>query len=269
LKIIHRIFSFLFTLLAFPLSGQTLEFYNQFNIQTYTSISVDRGDNLFIASSTGTIEKYNHDGELLLTYSSGRITPVVNLEAGLTNKIFAFYNDLQQFLILDRFMSPISDLHLPQNLIGYGRNASLAPDNNIWIIDDHDFSLKKYSPHYAEILVSTPFDLILDIDNYNITDIAEYQNRLYISDTSKGLLIFDNLGNYLDTYQIKGLNRLTFYNEYLLVLSGDELQFIHLYNNQNKQIKVSHISKSKEVACGKNSLFFLAPHEVLVYLINP
>ncbi|MFC2125824.1 hypothetical protein ACFLU5_13535 [Bacteroidota bacterium] len=268
MKKAHRISIFISLILTSPVSGQSLEFYNRFEIPSYTSLSIDRGDFLFIAESSGSIQKYDWDGNLVLTFSSGRIAPVTNLEARMTNKIFVFYNDLQQYLVLDRFMTSISDLHLPPDLIGYAHIATLAPDNNVWIIDDNDFSLKKFSPQYSEVLLITPFDLLLDNDNYAIEDMTEYQNRLYISDKYKGILVFDNMGNYLDTKPYMGIDELSFYRDYLLVSHFDTLQFIDLYRFEKKQFKIEDLSDWEQVVCGGEYIYFLKGGDAFVYRID-
>ena len=222
-----------------------------------------------MAESAGSIHKYDWDGNLLLTYSSGRITNVTNLDARMTSKIFVFYNDLQQYLILDRFLSPISDLHFPRDLIGYGHNATLAPDNNIWVIDDNDFSLKKFSPQYSENILITPFDLLLDNDKYNIEDITEYQNRLYIGDTYNGILVFDNLGNYLHTIPVRDLKKLSFYRNYLLVTNRNKLNLIDIYNSENKQININEGFEWDQVISGEEYMYFLNDGDISVYRIEP
>jgi hypothetical protein len=259
LKKALRVTTFLLLIQVSPAFSQSIEFYNRFNIPSYTSLSINRGDFLFVAENSGSVLKYDWDGNKVLTYSSDRIAPISNLEAIMTSKIFIFFNDLQQYLILNRFMSLISDLHFPPDIIGFGRNATLATDNNIWVIDDNDFSLKKFSPQYSEILLVTSFDLLLDDTRYDIKDIAEYQNRLYICDAYKGILVFDNMGNYLDSISERNINKLSFYRNYLISTNGQTLNFINLYG----------LPGWENVVCGEGFIYLINKGEVSVYRINP
>ena len=250
------------------LNGQTLKFYKQFTIPDVINASIDQGDNLFIAERSGNVHKYNQDGQLILSYSPAHASQVTNLEAWETHKIFLFFNDLQRFLILDRFLSPISDLQLPSYLVGYAKLATLSPDNMLWVIDEIDLSLKKYTPQYKQILSVTSLDFLRTNDSCELTDIKMYQNRLYISDPAEGVFVFDNLGNYLKTLPVTGVKKMNFYRDCLLIPDTNEVKLYNIYNAEFESDSFNYTKSWKEIICGNKYLYFLADKQITVFQIN-
>ncbi|MES2731868.1 MAG: hypothetical protein V4714_08970 [Bacteroidota bacterium] len=211
-------------------NAQSLELLREVKIQTSVSVSLDRYNRIFVGDEKGNINQYDTLGKVLLTYSPSRVVRFSLIEAWKTTKVFAFSRDLQQYTLLDRFLVPIGQYPLDENNMGFARIATLSADDNLWLFDEVDFSLKKYDWRSQAITINAPMNLVLDTRDYDLNFMREYQNMLFINDRNSGILVFDNLGNYKKKLYFKGLTAFGMLNEELYFLQDNQLRFFHLYN---------------------------------------
>lgn len=198
-------------------------------IKEVTNVSADRYGNLYLCDKQYNITKYSADGKKEETYSPQKFAEITSFEAWSSINLMLFYKDYQEFILLDRFLTEKGSKSFNPDLVGFARVATLSYDNNIWLIDDQDFSLKKYDIKFNALLVNNPLDLILNPDTYQIVSIREYQNNIYANDVNSGILVFDNLGNYKKKIPIQGVSNISFYKDELYFIAGDSIHFEGLY----------------------------------------
>ena len=199
--------------------------------------SIDRQGHVYIASSNGDIDRYDPKGNLAYHFSPDQKGNVSLIEAWQGLRTFVFYRDFQQYLFLDRFLNAPNRLNLGNDLSRYYQWATLAGDNNLWLVDQQELSLKKFDIEINEFMLETPFNLNLDPENFELTHIREYQNLVFISDFNSGVLVFDNLGNYMETLSVTGLKYFSFNDSELLGISEDrKLKLIDIYSKQKREI---------------------------------
>jgi hypothetical protein len=192
-------------------------------------ISIDRYGLFYIADEEGNIYKYDTLGALQLTYSPSRKADVTIIDAWRNVNIFIFYRSLQEYVLLGRLMEPSPNEAISETEIGYARLATLSYDGNIWLIDETDFSLKKYNDSYSKVDLYTPLDLLLDPSLYDLNYMREYQNLVFVNDKNSGILIFDNMGIYKTKIPIKGLSYVGLNNDEIYFQEGDSVKFINIY----------------------------------------
>ncbi|MBC8110287.1 MAG: hypothetical protein H7Y04_04430 [Verrucomicrobia bacterium] len=207
-------------------------------IQKPTAVSVDRYGNIFVADVSGKIAYFDSTGKKIYEYSPSKIARVSLLESWRSVKTFVFYQDLQAFTLLNRFLVATAEQYRFSNAIGFARLATLANDDNLWVFDEADFSLKKYNPDNEQIILNVPLSLIVENKDYNFTFMREYQNLLFISDANSGILVFDNLGNYKKKIPVSGLKHFGFSGDELYFFKDDTLYFSHLYQTTERIIKL-------------------------------
>jgi len=232
------------------------------NIHT---VSLDRYGLFYTSDETGNIFKYDSLGNLLFTYSPQKKADVTLLEAWRNVNIFVFYRSFQEFILLDRFLSPSPTSRLERAHIGFARLATYSYDNNLWIIDESDFSLKKYNLAQGGIELNTPLDLLLDYKIYDMNYIKEYQNLVYINDKNSGILVFDNMGNYKNKIPIKGLSILGFYNDEIYYQEGDFIKFVNVYTYAERSEKLPESGDFKFILYTSSRLYLFSPTSVSVY----
>jgi len=211
------------------LSGQSLEFVRSIPFDKPQQVSLDRYNYLYMSDEKGNIKKYDEEGKFQVLYSPVKVSNIALLEAWNTIKVFLFYREYQEYVMLERFLTTKQNYVLDPIAIGFARMATLASDYNLWIFDDTDFSLKKYDQQYNKVLFSTPLDLLLKPKEYDIRHMREYQNQLFLSDLNSGVMVFDIFGNYKKRIPFQGISYFSFYNDYLTFISGTQIVWFDLY----------------------------------------
>ncbi|MCU0429885.1 MAG: hypothetical protein MUF42_07910 [Cytophagaceae bacterium] len=199
--------------------------------------TVDRYDFLYVAESNGDIHKLDSLGSKLFTWSPQKRAELTSIDAWRNVNVLLFYRNFQEILLLDRFLANHSTFRLSQfPEIGFARLVALSSDNNLWLIDEQDFSLKKFNLTYHQVTQNTSLDLLLDPDQYELSDLREYQNQVYLLDKRNNLLVFDIMGNYKNKIPVRGMQQLQFRNDELYYTDGDSLRFIHLYQYKTRSL---------------------------------
>lgn len=223
-------------LCSYNVSGQKLVLRSSTVISDPVAASIDRLNNIYIADKKGNLKQYTN-GQLQQIFSPQKSGSITLVEAWNPLKIFLFYADFQEYLFLDRFLTS-PQRYSSSEWSRFSGMMTISADNNLWVIDYVDFGLKKYDINFSQFTVTTPFDLILDPENHEISFIREYQNLVFISDKVSGILIFDNMGNYLRKISAKEINYFSFLGDYLYFIQGDELIVSHIYSSEKKVIKL-------------------------------
>ena len=221
--VLNAIFSF----------AQDLQLINTIDIQEPTEVSLDRVGNIYYAAFNGDIIKYDPFLKTELTFSPSNPNTTTILEAWQGLRVFSFHKDLQQFRLINRNLSLHEDYSFPQEIVSFVEIATPSYDNNIWLFDQVDFSLKKYDITTNRLWSTTPLNQILNPNNYEILFCKEYQNRLFISTRGRGILIFDNFGNYIKTFDYKGITFFNFWKDIMYFLVDNKLIKIDLYDENN------------------------------------
>lgn len=248
---------------------QQLELVSEVAIATPTSVSLDRYNHIFVADAKGNVTQYDENGKSLLRFSPSRVSGISLIEAWKSVQLFVFYRDFQQYTFLDRFLSPLQQSTMDENVVGFARIATVSSDDNLWIFDDTDFSLKKYDLQSQSITIHSPLGLVLDTKDYDITFMREYQNMLLISDRNTGILVFDNLGNYKKKLPFKGLAFFGLLNEELYFTDESQVRFFHLYNLTERTIALPKASASAlRVLAFDDKLALLYKEKLVIYRIK-
>jgi hypothetical protein len=230
-----------------------------------TAVSVDRYGFLYTANELGNIYKYDTTGVVLLDYSAPKKAEITLLEAWRKMNVFVFYRSIQEYVFLDRFLAPSPNGKLKASSIGFARLATPSYDNNLWVIDETDFSLKKYNLLSGIIELSTPMDLLLDPSHYDLNYIREYQNIVFVNDKNSGILLFDNMGNYRTKIPVTGLSMLNFYNDEICFLESNKLKFINSFTFSEREEVLPESDDYTYFAYATSRLYLVTKKGISVY----
>jgi hypothetical protein len=238
-------------------------------------VSIDTYFNFYVADDKGNVFKYDSMGNQLLRFSPSKKATVSLLESWRTVNIFLFYRDIQEYTILDRFLTTSSsNSTFRQNEednetgIGFARLASLALDNNLWIFDDEDFSLKKYNTRINKVILHTSLDLILNPSYYDLSFMREYQNLLFVNDKNSGILVFDNLGNYKTKLPYKGLSYFNFLGNNIYFISEGKLIIYDIYTSKQKSILLPGEKTYNYAPLSETKGYLFSSDSIEIYNVN-
>ena len=230
--------------------------------------SLDRRGGLYVADADNNVRQFGPEGLPLNTYAPPQPGHVAQLEAFNLNTTLVFYDDRQQLVLLDRFLTPLSELRLADYLDGTVRVATLAPDNQIWLLDESTLTLREFDPGTLRLVQSTPLDLLIGRTRPDFRFIRQYQNNTYLVDKTTGIYVFDNLGNYKKKLPLPGLSTVGFRGDELYYLAGDELRFFHLYNLTERAVALPPTGDAgppRQVLVGEQFAYLFTAQGVAVY----
>jgi hypothetical protein len=192
-----------------------------------THLSATRQGDFMAADIKGNVHRIDTGGKILLTYTPHGQGSIFNIEAWQGIRTLVFFKDFQQIQFLDRFLTYSERIPLPQDVVGFARCMTISSDEQLWLIDDTDFALKKIHSKNLNLISSTPLDLILPKGKYQFHFMREYQNQLYVADSSKGIFVFDNMGNYRRMLPIKA-SFFTFNGNDLIYFDQPQSRIVYL-----------------------------------------
>lgn len=200
-----------------------------------TAVSIDRSARVYIADQNGSVHKFDANGELLVTYSPERPGNIKSIEASSTLNVLLFYEDLQEYRFLDRFLTLTSTTAFSPDI--FASLVTGSADNNLWIFDDSDFNLKKININYNELEIISPLINIVKPDFYG-NALKEYQHLIFLSDMHTGVYVFDNLGNYIKILPLPNVGYFNFLANELYYLNDGAVHFYDLYTGEKRKIDI-------------------------------
>lgn len=246
--------------------AQTWTLQSEVRLEGLDKMSFDRRGQLYLSDQKGNIYQYSPLGLEKLNYSPPRQGKLSILEAWNTQRIFAFYQEFQNYRLFDRFLVPTPDQRMSIPPAGFINVATLSADQQIWLVDDRDFSLKKYNPKTNEFSIITPLNLMADLENYQFTFLREYQNRLFLVDKNSGILIFDNLGNYEQTIEAGGIDWIAFEKDEIQYLTANTLTLQNLYSLEKRSLILP--TKATQAVIFNDKGYLIEGNSLRIYLIN-
>lgn len=263
--------SFLKATLAFCLSllfvgqvyGQTMVLESQVPLGNRAATgSIDRAGNIYIADDKGSLFKMDSAGALLHTYSPDRKGAIAYVEAWETLNVLLFYEDLQEYRLLNRFLTQVTTKSLTKNI--FARLLAPSSDNNIWLFDDSDFALKKFNIGYNALEIVTNLAGIVDA-NFQGEHLREYQHLVFLADYHTGIYVFDNLGNYIRTLPFTRVRYFNFLQDKLYFIKDNELRFFDLYTGEDRTLPVPPEQEYELVLATDTRLYLISKHSVDIY----
>jgi hypothetical protein len=259
LKIKNEIWKYLLILIIVPGYSQALELKVKTILEFQPEqISCDVKGNIFMSDVSGNIYKYDNNGSFLNLYSTKRLGKIHALEANQGFRVFAFYQDLQEYLLIDQFLSNERSFQLnPDNYI---RIATLSQDLNLWAIDERDLQLRKISSVSKIDIYQNQWANQFPEDKLNVQKIIEVKSKVYLFDKGSKVHIFDNLGNYISNIVLSESIDLAVGDTHLYCIYPGKLEIIDLeYGN----VTIIEMSTSFEKIAYHNNLIYLTKNKIL------
>ena len=242
-----------------PAYSQDLVHIRDWESEDIVDACSDISGNIYISYQMGIIRKYNSEGVLLMSYSGDTPSPISSIDVSHSSKIFGLYRDSQSYILLDKFLNPLNQARINAVLIGYAVESAYSADNNLWIFDQSDLSVKKLSLINNMLVTSISLTLILNEIEWEIQQIEEYQNRIYFLNSTGEIFILDNLGNYVRKMELRTDSKIGFMGEYMYYVEGSGIFRYHLYLQE-----IEHVGRTGDAG----EVIKLLPSNDLIYVIQ-
>lgn len=226
-------------------------------------ISTDKLGNLYTASDQE-VFKFDANGNLLQKNSIKSLGNLFSLDVSNPMKILAFYKDYNKVLFLDNMLAPSGNA-IDLSTIGFDQVTLVAAshDNGIWVYNSLNFELVRMEP---SLKISHQSGNITQLTGNTIkpTALFETNNRVYLCDTTLGVLIFDVYGTYIKTIPIKAILDLQIENNIIYFIDKNGFGSFNLDLLQQNEIPLPE-KGIQQIRLQKNRVFMRLNEKVTIY----
>ena len=205
------------------------------------------------------IKKYTQNGEIYRTYSNNVLGVIANVDVSNPYKILVYFRDFTKVLILDNFLAPTSEvIDLTEIDLDATTLVCRSYNDGAWYYNALKFELIRKDQELQTTNTSANIANLLG-KNIQPTYLLEYNNRIYLSDSINGILVFDIYGTYLKTIPLYGIEFFQVKDKFILYVNKEGL--IETYNFmsfEKKQYQPLKFKNCRFVRIDKN----------LVYVVN-
>jgi hypothetical protein len=228
------------------------------------NMQTDRLGNIYVVSNTNQLYKYNADGKLLSTLNYKYLGNITHVDATNPLEIYVFYKELNLVVFLDNNLAYRGEMKL--NDFGIGQAAVIARsfDNGVWIFDLADLQLKKMDKDGGNVQASG------NIRQYvsqvgNITAMYDNDDRLFLTDSVNGVLLFDVFASYIKTLPIKGTSDVKVIGDAIFYRLGNVLKKYMPTTFKTTEYPLPPRDEILKISIEKNRLYLLNSNEIHIY----
>jgi hypothetical protein len=219
----------------------------------------------YLITEENALVKFDSTGKKLYTYHQNRYGPLRFADATNPMKLVLSYPDYGIVVLLDNTLSELSVTSLKLlGILNYSAVCFSSLDNNIWVFDSDTYQFKKFDRNGNIVLAST--DMLLQLgETISPVYMQEENQLLFVSDTSRGILIFDSYGAYYETLPFKGVKSFQVKGDRIFFRQGNYLHSYQLKTLEEKDIELPPLPEAREVRVENKRLYVLAPDDFSIY----
>ena len=195
----------LFSFLVLFQSGEKHERILRLDIGV-SQIELGKAGNFYVVEGNK-ITMYNPQGEIEYYYSNYYTTKLHSIDVSNPQKILLFYKQDQKITLLNQyFRTEPEPYFLKEKEYENITAACLSSDDNVWIFDESEQKLIKLSDEGEFITQGEKLPKSAGAP-IRSSFMVDYKGRVFVADASMGVLIFDAVGNYMETLPFKGIRQ--------------------------------------------------------------
>jgi hypothetical protein len=251
------------THLSLPATSYSLVCKIPFAGGTFTT---DNLQNIYLYHGNS-IKKYTAQGQVLYAYSNKSYGAITSIDVNDPMKVLVFYKDFPEIVIVDNTLSQNGNPFSPSDA-GYPLTtlACTSHDNGIWLYDAQNFQLIRLDVTLNMTQKTGNLAQAIGIQ-LNPDYLMEYNNFVYLNDSTQGILVFDSYGTYYKTIPITGLSTFQVRGDDLYYVAKNRLHIFHLKTIMEDETKVPD-TLATEVRIEKNLLYEKYRDTLKVYEIR-
>jgi len=160
------------------------------------SFSVDNIGGLYVITSDNQLKKYNDKGDSVGVFNQvTKYGKLAYVDAENPWKTILYYKDFSTIVLLDKYLDVITAINLRKLNIFRVQAVTTSYDNNIWLFDEQDNTLKKIDDNGNVLSQTVDFRLLFD-SAPDPERIIDRDGFVYLYDPQKGIYIFDYYGSF-------------------------------------------------------------------------
>lgn len=233
-----------------------------------TGASADRLGNFYAVEARNALVKLDSNGVEMFRYQRTGNAP---LPPDATNplKLVLHFPATGNVTFLDNTLSPIGSLDLQP--LGYyeGTSVCIASDDKLWVYNPATHRLEKLD------LNGTPLREGADLLQHagfapDVIFMREREQKVYLCDSTRGIIVADAYGNYETTLPFKGLHDFQFVNDRLVYYTPAWMMFYNLKSMQTDSIALTGVATFRRAVYTNDRLLALGENGLSLYrLVRP
>lgn len=221
-------------------------------------MQVDELGNAYVVTQDNELIRYTPAGDSSTNFRSIANGAIGYIDVTNPLRILVYYPRFSKLVLLDRMLSLKNELNLrPLNLV----NSSLvavSADANLWVYDQFNATLNKLDMQLGYMIKGN--DLRQQLAELPAPSfMTERERKVYMADTSSGILVFDQYGTYINTLSIPGVRQLQVIGTQLVFLRGDLLIAYDMQQFRETTVAIPHTPGEQvlQAALCRNTVYVL------------
>ncbi|HRI20492.1 MAG TPA: hypothetical protein PLA68_06040 [Panacibacter sp.] len=171
---------------------------------SFNNFYIDNLGNIFLVTKSNQVKKLNQNLDSIAVFNDvRRYGDIYLLDVNNPLKITVYYKDFTTAVVLDRYLNIRNTIDLRAAGILQAKAVARSYDNNYWVFDELDNTIKKIDDNGSVLQQSADFRNLF-AETYNPNRIIDENGLLYLYDEKKGWLLFDYYGAYKQHIQLPG-----------------------------------------------------------------
>lgn len=234
----------------------------------FTYFTIDNLDNIYLLSNTNELKKISPDGDSIVFNEVRKYGKLFSIDATNPLKILLYYKNFSTIVVMDRFLNIRNTINLQQQNIFKAKAIAASYDNNIWVFDEGDATLKKIDDNGDVLMTTTDFRNLFD-SIPSPSQIVDRDKFVYLYDSSKGFYTFDYYGGFKNRIPFLNWNSADVIANTLVGFSD---HLLHQYKPGSFHLKdytlpVS-LNDALQIKAGNNKLFVLQKDGLRQFLLK-
>ena len=213
------------------------------------------------------LQKFYVSGKPCCHYDSRRygVPSLVSVDQSM--KTMLFFQDYQTMVICNDVLGEIRTLFLSESSIPYVSLANWSRDQHIWLLDPSSMRILKLNEAGQILFQTEPIHLMLS-QKWSPTYMREWENRIFITDPEKGILILDLYGYTPQVIPERGVTGMDIYDKQIVYQKGDELRAYDFQIKQVKKVENIQVGGAKRTKVCNGTVFILTEQGVEKKTLN-
>ena len=225
------------------------------------NVFLDNLEQLHIVDSKGTLTKYTQDLEILYKYADNTLGSIQHVDVNNPLKALVFHRDYGIISYLDNTLALIRKSNLQD--WGFNDISTIASSNdgNIWLYDPAKNQVLKINDA-GTIKLSTNNLNDYRLEDLNPTKIVERDNKLFVYDEQYGIIIFDNLGQYLKVLPLKNIQNFQTDGRNIYVYRDNNIKIFTVRLLEESFVSLNTKEGIRNVLISPRSIYYIYPDGV-------
>jgi hypothetical protein len=236
-----------------------------------TAFTTDNQGNVYVACADNTVYRYNSKGDSTGFFSSKRRGTITHIDATNPLSILLYHQDIPMITALNGMMGEKFTVDLRKNNIYLCPSIAYSADGDIWIYNALDAVVQKIAssnteqsdPRQKQKYTSFGFQQLFS-EQVQPIFLTEQERQLFVVDSSIGVIMFDQFGNYINTYHLK-CSSMQYINGSIVYFANGKLNSYNLKTIASKEAEVADVATALDVRVAPGLVFVRRENAIDIY----